>query len=85
MPDYNGTNPITDILGDLATVRDVTMENQSRIMRIEPLTNTALPAGDTIVVRVTGDLAYSTIVANINQINSLAGLEVIGLASVVAP
>jgi hypothetical protein len=85
MLEFNGTNPITDILGDQPTVRDVTIENQSRIMRIEPLTNAQLPPGETVLMRVTGDLAFSQIAANIEQINQLTGFEVIGMTAVIVP
>ena len=80
---FDGTNPITDILGDEPTEREVTMENQSTMTIIEPLTNTQIPAGQTVLVRVIGDIAHSTLVKNIQQINALQGLEVVGLTSVV--
>ena len=82
---FDGTNPITDILGDEPTEREVTMENQSTMTIIEPLTNTQIPAGQTVLVRVIGDIAHSTLVKNIQQINALQGFEVIGLTSVVIP
>lgn len=82
---FDGTNPITDILGDEPTEREVTMENQSTMTIIEPLTNTQIPAGQTVLVRVIGDMAHSTLVNNIQQINALQGFEVIGLTSVVIP
>lgn len=80
---YDGTNPITDILGDLPTEREVTMTNQSTVARIEPLTNTQIPAGQTVLVNVIGDLAHAQLVKNIQQINAMSGFEVIGVASVV--
>ena len=82
---FDGTNPITDILGDEPTEREVTMANQSTMTIIEPLTNTSIPAGQTVLVRVIGDMAHSTLVNNIQQINALQGFEVIGLTSVVIP
>jgi len=81
---FDGTNPITDILGDEPTEREVTMENQSTMTIIEPLTNTQIPAGQTVLVRVIGDIAHSTLVKNIQQINALQGLEVVGLTSVIS-
>ena len=80
---FDGTNPITDILGDEPTEREVTMENQSTMTIVEPLTNTQIPAGQTVLVRVIGDIAHETLVNNIRQINALQGLEVIGVTSVV--
>ena len=82
---YNGTNPITDILGDLPTEREVTMTGLSTLTRIEPLTNTQIPAGQTVLVNVIGDMAHAQLVKNIQQINALQGFEVIGLTSVVIP
>ena len=61
------------------------MENQSTMTIIEPLTNTQIPAGQTVLVRVIGDMTHSTLVKNIQQINALQGLEVVGLTSVVIP
>ena len=80
---YNGTNPITDILGDLPTEREVTMTGLSTLTRIEPLTNTQIPAGQTVLVNVIGDMAHAQLVKNIQQINALEGFDVIGVASVV--
>lgn len=80
---YNGTNPITDVLGDLPTEREVTMTGLSTLTRIEPLTNTQIPAGQTVLVNVIGNMAHAQLVKNIQQINALEGFEVIGVASVV--
>lgn len=80
---YNGTNPITDILGDLPTEREVTMTGLSTLTRIEPLTNTQIPAGQTVLVNVIGNMAHAQLVKNIQQINALEGFEVIGVTSVV--
>lgn len=82
---YNGTNPVTDILGDLPTEREVTMTGLSTLTRIEPLTNTQIPAGQTVLVNVIGNMAHAQLVKNIQQINALQGFEVIGLTSVVIP
>lgn len=78
---FDGTNPITDILGDEPTVRNVTLENTSRFAQTEPLTRTKLLPGQSKTVEVTGDLAYTQIMANIQQINSLAGYEMIILSA----
>ena len=83
MPTFDGTNPITDILGDDPIERELTFENQSVQNFIEPLTNTAIPAGQTVEMTVIGDAAFDTIESNIAQINALAGFEAITLTSVV--
>ena len=47
MPDvFDGTNPITDILGDDPTERELTFENQSVQNFIEPLTLALLHQSD---------------------------------------
>lgn len=83
MPTFDGTNPITDILGDEPTERELTFENQSVQNFIEPLTNTEIPAGQTVELTVIGDAAFDTIESNIAQINALAGFEAITLMVVV--
>jgi hypothetical protein len=77
MPIFDGTNSITDILGDDPIERELTFENQSVQNFIEPLTNTAIPAGQTVEMTVIGDAAFDTIESNIAQINALAGFEAI--------
>lgn len=85
MPTFDGTNPITDILGDNPIERELTFENQSVQNFIEPLTNTAIPAGQTVEMTVIGDAAFDTIESNIAQINALAGFEAITLTVVYDP
>lgn len=80
---YDLTNPITDALGDEHTLREVTMTNHSTMTRIEPLTNTEIPAGQTVLVRVLGDIGHEQLISQIQQINELKGFEVIGVTSVV--
>lgn len=79
---YDLTNPITDALGDQHTLREVTMINHSSIARIEPLTNTSLPPGQTVLVRVIGDIGHEQLINQLQQINELKGFEVIGVTSV---
>lgn len=79
---YDLTNPITDALGDEHTLREVTMTNHSTMTRIEPLTNTEIPAGQTVLVRVVGDIGHEQLISQIQQINELKGFEVIGVTSV---
>lgn len=81
---YNGVNAVTTAMGDTGASFDVTLENQSSFTKVEPLTNLQLPAGQTVLVNVTGDLAHAQLVKNIQQINAMAGFEVIGVSSVAA-
>lgn len=80
---YDLTNPITDALGDEHIFREVTMANHSTMTRIETLTNTEIPAGQTVLVRVLGDIGHEQLISQIQQINELKGFEVIGVSSVV--
>lgn len=79
---YDGTNPFLSIIGDEPNLRDVSMTNNSFKMVVEPLTNTQIPAGQTVLVRVQGDIAYDQLLSNIEQINALEGFEVVGLTSI---
>ena len=79
---YDLTNPLTDALGDEHTLREVTMTNHSTMTRIETLTNTEIPAGQTVLVRVLGDIGHEQLISQIQQINELKGFEVIGVSSV---
>lgn len=79
---FDGTNPILTIVGDEPTERDVSMTNNASIVKTELLTNTQLPPGQTVLVRVKGDMAFDQILANLEQVNALEGFEVIGVASV---
>lgn len=79
---FDGTNPILTIVGDEPTERDVSMTNNASIVKTELLTNTQLPPGQTVLVRVKGDMAFDQIISNLEQINAMNGFEVIGVTSV---
>lgn len=82
--EYNGTNPIFTAIGDTNTVRDVSITNSLHYALIEPLTKATLaPLGAVTVVRVTGDFAYSQIIKNIAQLNTLYRQTVLSQSSVV--
>lgn len=79
---FDGTNPILTIVGDEPTERDVSMTNNASIVKTELLTNTQLPPGQTVLVRVKGDMAFDQIMSNLEQINAFDGFEVIGVTNV---
>lgn len=79
MTPFNGTNAILAALGDDAVVRDVTLLNQTGNTIIEPLTGIPLPAGESVLIRLTGDVAFESISNNVEQINLLRGSEAIAL------
>ena len=82
---FDGTNPILTIVGDLPTQRDVSMTNHGIVMKFEPLTNLSILAGQTVLVRIKGDVAFDQVLANIEQINLLKGFEVISVTDVLVP
>lgn len=73
MNEFDGTNPILDALGDQPVIRDVSMLNKGATKKIEPLTGAHLQPGQTIEIRVTGEVAFNTIKNNIDQLNALNG------------
>lgn len=79
---FDGTNIILTIVGDEPTERDISMTNNATTTRTEPLTDTQIPAGQTVLVRVKGDMAFDQILSNIAAINALQGFDVIGVTSI---
>ena len=79
MTPFNGTNAVLTALGDDAVVRDVMLLNQTGNTIIEPLTGIPLPAGESVLIRLTGDVAFESISNNVEQINLLRGSEAIAL------
>lgn len=79
---FDGTNPILTITGDEPTERDVSMTNNASIVKTELLTNIKLPPGQTVLVRVKGDVAFDQILSNLAAVNALEGFEVIGVTNV---
>ena len=83
---FNGTNAVLTAIGDDAVVRDVTLLNQTGNTIVEPLTGIPLPPGESVLIRLTGDVAFENISNNVEQINllrgSLRGSEAIVLTDV---
>ncbi|WP_151750540.1 hypothetical protein [Acinetobacter sp. TUM15131] len=73
MNEYDGTNPILDALGDLPIIRKVSILNKGVTKKVEPCTGVYLLPGQTIEIRVTGEVAFKTIKQNIDQLNILNG------------
>lgn len=75
----NGCNALTEAMGDVATVRNITITNTSCIKQIEPFTASAIPAHGQVELTLIGDFAWNNLQQNINMINSLGvgGLSVI--------
>lgn len=73
MNEFDGTNPILNALGDQPVIRDVSMLNKGATRKIEPLTGAHLQPGQTVEIRVTGEVAFNTIKSNIDQLNALNG------------
>ncbi|MGJ8757473.1 hypothetical protein ACSFV5_07450 [Acinetobacter sp. HC8-3S] len=74
MNEFQGTNPILEILGDEPTIRDISVSNNSSLKIVEPLTGVSLDDGT--VIRVHGDIALQEIQNNIDQLNSLKGTDI---------
>ena len=79
MTPFNGTNAVLTALGDDAVVRDVTLLNQTGNTIVEPLTGIRLPSGESVLIRLTGDVTFENISNNVEQINLLRGFEAIAL------
>lgn len=82
MIQFNGTNAVLTALGDDAVVRDVTLLNQTGNTIVEPLTGIRLPPGESVLIRLTSDVAFESISNNVEQINLLRGSEAIALTDV---
>lgn len=82
---YDLTNPITIAVGDNSTKREVTLKNNGSWPRIEPFTGIALPAGQTVVIQVVGDIGYDSLKAGVDDFNALKRHEVITISAEVVP
>lgn len=78
---YDLTNPLTMAMGDNSTKRELTLTNNSSWPRVEPFTGIALPAGQTVVIQVVGDIGYDSLKAGIDEFNALKRYEVITISA----
>ena len=82
---YDLTNPITIAMGDEATKREVTLTNNSSWPRVEPLTDIEIPAGQSVVIQVVGDIGFDSMKSGIDQFNELKHNDVITISAEVVP
>lgn len=69
----DGTNALTDILGDSDTEYNLTLNNSAVVRITEPLTGLVIEPQGSVDFTLVGDLAYQQLQSNIDQINQLKG------------
>ncbi|WP_227063481.1 hypothetical protein [Acinetobacter pittii] len=69
----DGTNPITDAVGDQPTERSITLQNNGLSDITEPFTQVLVQAGQKVTFTLIGDEAYKQLQDNLDQINGLKG------------
>lgn len=69
----DGTNALTDILGDSDTEYNPTLNNSAVVRITEPLTGLVIEPQGSVDFTLVGDLAYQQLQSNIDQINQLKG------------
>lgn len=75
----NGTNALTDILGDSDNEYSLKVVNADSVNIHEPLTGLTFKALETTEFTLKGQMAYEQLLKNIEQINVLKGFEALVL------
>lgn len=76
---FDGTNPLTDALGDEHTPYDVVITNNSTAKYVESCSRTYVAAGEEVALTVIGEFAAQQVQKNIDQHNILRGREAVSV------